>query len=600
MMVLFRILDISGVERGSMVRSIVLKILESAVSALPIGVACVVVTALMRGDGMVEGLPYPVDTAPAILSVVGILVGLYVLQWVLCHYGSVRGYCAGYRMTADIRIRLAEKLPTLPASWFRERDSGELAHILMQDMATVEHVPGLIIPRLVAALTLPVLALAVLAALDIRLGLALFFGIALSLPVLVLGHRALRQATQAYSQAQAVLNARLIEFIRGIAVIKSLGLAGDEGSRCHQAISSFCDRSRALTWSFVRPTILFPLVLVLGCILVLAGGAHFVIAGTLDPVVWPVFFLVSLRLLGPLSDLMEFSALIRHMEAAMERISMVLEAHPDTVSGPDRPVAVTEIAFRDVGFSYVGAIRDHACDGPGQVSNLNFVIPANTVTAVVGATGAGKSTLARLLARQHPPQEGRITIGGIDLASIPDEQLHRLVGVVSQTVMLFTETVADNIRLGRADASDEDVVRAARAARCHDFITRLPDGYSTILSGAGAALSGGERQRIALARAFLKDSPVLVLDEVTSALDVENERLVQDALGELVRNRTVLVIAHRLWTVRHANQILVMDRGQIVEYGPHATLMNNGGLYSDLWSSLLSAPGWHGASLNAA
>ncbi|NKD88685.1 ABC transporter ATP-binding protein [Haematospirillum sp. 15-248] len=600
MMVLLRILNLSGVERGAMVRSILFRILESMAAALPVGLACLVVMALMQDQRVVPWLPYSLDTMPAVMSVAAVFAVLYGLQWVLSHLGSLYGYGAGLNMTANLRIRIAKKLPTLPLSWFNKHDSGELAHIVMQDMVTIEQVPGLVIPRLVTAMTLPVVALSALMFLDIRMGMALFFGIGLSIPVLILGHRTLRRATQRYVQSQSAMNARLIEFIRGIAVIKSFGLASDSETRCYQAIGSFRDRSQDLTWSFVRPMIAFPSVLMLGCILVLAGGAYFVVAGTLELAAWPVFFLVSLRLLGPLANLMEFSALVRQMEAAMERIMLILDAPSDEVTGDYYPIDCADIVFRNVSFSYADKLCQAGPDTAGHVVDLDFTIPTNTVTAIVGLTGSGKSTLVRLLARQYQPACGQIMIGGVDLAVIPDQQLHGLVSVVSQTVTLFTETVADSIRAGRLDACDDDVVKAARAARCHDFIMRLPDGYNTVLAGAGAALSGGERQRIALARAFLQDSPILVLDEVTSALDIENERLIQEALGDLVHNRTVLVIAHRLWTIRNAHQILVMDHGRIVERGSHSELIGGGGLYNNLWSALASAPGWHGSGAKAA
>ena len=215
-----------------------------------------------------------------------------------------------------------------------------------------------------------------------------------------------------------------------------------------------------------------------------------------------------------------------------------------------------------------------------------------TITALVGHTGSGKTTAARLISRFQDPTEGTVSIGGIDVRDIDPETLSDMVGVVSQNVVLFTMSVRDNIRLARPQATDHEVESAARKARCHDLIAALPNGYDSILDNGGASLSGGERQRISLARLFLKDSPILVLDEATSALDMENEHLVQQALSDLVVGRTVLMIAHRLWTIRHADQIIVLDQGRTAQIGTHRELADADGRYRDLWQSLENSPGW--------
>lgn len=592
-MVFFRILNLAGPDRSRMFRSIIFKVIESFFAVAPLVIAYLAVAALMGDRSAQSILVFPMDSSEGIFLVAGLLLASYALQWLFFLLNSRDSYGAGQRIAARLRLRIAKHLTRLPMTYFRKNDSGELAHVLMQDVMAIEQVPGLVLPRLVVALTLPVIAFVATFVLDWRMGLALVAGLPLALPALVWGHRGLKQAAADHGRSAARMNSRLIEFIRGIAVIKSFGLAADRGGQCIRAVDDFRDASKAITYKFVLPTIFFPACLAIGCGAGLAIGAHFLLTGSLDPAAYLLFFLIGLRLYGPLVDLMDFSALIRQMETAMERVTDILKQDPEAIPETDCLPSDYDVVFSGVSFKY-------AVETAGGLDGVSFTCGKNRMLALVGATGAGKSTVARLLSGQYAPDAGRITIGGMEIRDLSRSTLNKLVSIVSQDVFLFTESVRDNIRLGRADATDEQIIEAAKAARCHDFIMSLESGYDTILENGGAQLSGGERQRIALARAFLQDSKILVLDEVTSALDVENEHLVQEALTELVQNRTVIVIAHRLWTVRHADEILVLDGGRIVESGYHDQLVKAGGRYYTLWQYLENAPGWSGRRSKAA
>jgi subfamily B ATP-binding cassette protein MsbA len=306
-------------------------------------------------------------------------------------------------------------------------------------------------------------------------------------------------------------------------------------------------------------------------------GARLVVAGDLTGAQFVGFLGLSLKLYAPVKNVAKFPATAQPGLVAAERIFEFLDAPTEIRDLPGaRPFAglEREIAFEDVRFSYR--------EGSPVLRGVSLVVPKGTVTALVGPSGSGKSTLVDLLARFYEVDSGRVTLDGVDVRELRLADLRRRLGVVSQDTVLFHDTVRANIAYGCPDASLDDVVRAARAAHAHDFIAGLPRGYDTVVGERGSHLSGGQRQRIAIARAILRDAPILVFDEATSALDSESERLVQDAIGRLLQGRTVIVVAHRLSTVRRADQIVVLDAGRVVERGDHDTLMADRGLYRRL------------------
>ena len=595
-MIFFRVLKAAGVKRGMIVRSVVLKGLESLAACIPLGLACCIAMGMSKDTPSYIQPPFPLHTTEDVLITALLVCAAYATQWLLCLASSRQGYGAGHHITAALRLRVIEKLKTLPFSWFQGQSTGSIASTLMNDVMMIEHIPGLILPKIVMAGAIPLLCLGALFALDWRIAASLSVGIICCVPILILGHRHLQQTTEAHVDARSRMNGHLVEFISGIATVRRLALHTHQNGTCQKAIRHFCTQSIALIRSFVAPGILVPVSLMGGVCLVITVGTYFLLQGEMTPVLWLTYTLVALRVCGPLCELMDFSVLVQQTEASARRIVEVLDATSDvvTISGP--PVTSTAIDVHDLRFSYACTnTEEHSPHKAATLTIPSLIIPERTMVAVVGKTGSGKTTLARLLIRQLHPTHGQVRIGDVDIEKIADYDLQRLITFVPQDPFFFSESIADNIRLGVTHATEHDIVEAATAAQCHDFIHHLPDGYDTRLNNGGDPLSGGERQRIALARAFLKKSPIIVLDEVTSALDVYNERLIQKALDNLVQHRTVIVIAHRLWTVRHADLILVMDKGSIAERGSHETLLKDNGLYGQLWSSLTTAPGWVGA-----
>lgn len=321
-------------------------------------------------------------------------------------------------------------------------------------------------------------------------------------------------------------------------------------------------------------------------LLVVFLGILFVVQGSLDIALLAALLVIVVRFSEPLATFVLYAKVIDIMEAALGKIDALLNIKSLPQQTPAQLPDGFEIRFEEISFAYANTEKQ-------ILRNLNAQLPARSLIALVGPSGSGKTTITRLLMRHADPQKGRITIGGVDLRAIEPERLNELISVVFQNVYLFDDSILANIRMARPDASDEEVEAAARAAHCHEFITRLPEGYQTLVGEIGGRLSGGERQRISIARAILKDAPIVILDEPTAALDTESEVAVQAAIDTLVRERIVIVIAHRLSTIAGADQILVIDKGELVESGKHQELLANQGRYARMWQAQQSIKEWH-------
>jgi len=373
------------------------------------------------------------------------------------------------------------------------------------------------------------------------------------------------------------VNAHILETLAGIRLVKSASAEDRERERFHGLTGQYF---RQFLRAEVARALAAPLTEMLaagGTVILLWFGARMVVAGDVTSAQFVGFLGLSLKLYSPVKSVAKFPAIAQPGLVAAERVFEFLDAPIDIADSPDAESLSgfeTEITFEDVGFAYRA--------GGSALSNVSFVVPKGSVLALVGPSGAGKSTVVDLLSRFFDVSTGAIRIDGRDIRDVKVRDLRRLMGIVSQETVLFHDTVEANISYARPDASREHIEAAARAANAHDFIEQMADGYETVVGERGVELSGGQRQRIAIARALLRDPPILILDEATSALDVESERLIQDAIEGLLEGRTVIVVAHRLSTVRRADQILVMEEGRVVERGDHSSLMAEGGRYRRL------------------
>lgn len=510
---------------------------------------------------------------------------ILLLYMMVAFLGEIPAYRATYRgayaVAAAGRANLAEHLRKLPLGYLTSRDPGDLANMLMGDFTLIEHCISHILPQVAGGLVLPVLALAGLAVLDWRMALAMF--IALPVAVLMLIVTAGLQRSLGAGHMRAKINAagRLQEYLNGIRVIKAYNLTGERFIRLEAAFRQLMRASIRLE-GLIGPIVLLAVTSIrLGLTLTVLAGVHLLLGGTLDILTFVTFLIIGTRVFDPLTTTLINFAEFRYDEQAGERI-LALYREP-VMPGDNMPPSSHDIEFKEVTFAYgsTAVLRD-----------VSLKMPQGSLTALVGPSGSGKTTIFKLIARFYDPQAGQVLFGGEDVSAMAPEALLQKISVVFQDVYLFQDSIGNNIRLGRAGATQEEVMTAARQACCHEFIMKLPQGYDTPVGEGGCTLSGGEKQRLSIARAILKNAPVVLLDEATAFLDPENEVEVQKAIKTLIHGRTVAVIAHRLKTVRQADNIIVLNEGRVTEQGTHAELLAENGLYAKLWTLQQESSGW--------
>jgi ATP-binding cassette subfamily B protein len=561
--------------RGRLLASAVLAATGSALMLVPLAGIAQIVATVLGGHGL-QVFPVPAGTgvlALALISVAGMFLGMALL-----FAGELTAHLADNQLTHRLQLEAAQRLSRVPLGWFTSRGAGEVKQAMQDDIATLHALTAhfyTAVGRAAGTITVSVLYLFVL---DWRMALVAL----LPFPGFFLFLRHAMKASAGNMQDFAArlgrLNGATAEFVSGIPVLKAFAASGQAHGSYRQAVDGFAQAfirfTRPLVSAMAHAHAMIAPVTVLG--VVLGFGTLFAALGWIAPLDVLPFALVAPGICAPmlllhtlLHDLGGANAAARRVLALLQ--TPVLDTAPP---GQQRIPAGHEVRFENVSHAHGGEHR--------VLSGLSFTLPAGSVTAVVGASGAGKSTLARLLLRFHDPDQGRVTLGGVDLRHIETSQLSRRIGFVLQEVRLIHASVRENIALGRPSASRQEIEEAARAAHIHERILALPRGYDSVV-GEDAQLSGGERQRVTIARAVLLDPPVLVLDEATAAADAGNEVMLQDALSRFAQGRTLLVIAHRLDTVMHADRILVLHEGALVEQGTHGQLLALQGRYARMW-----------------
>ena len=499
-------------------------------------------------------------------SAVVVLALLFVLHWF--QYASL--YLATYRESANRRVSLAETLRRLPLSFFGQRDLSDLTSTMIADCSALDQMFSHYVPQLFASVLSTTVIGICMFCFDWRMALAVLWVMPVAL-LLTVGSKKIQDAFGRQNiLAKRAVSEHIQEGLETVRDIKACGRQAAYLDTLRQKLAAMehsAIRSELATGVFVCSAQAF---LRLGLATTVLVGASLLLNGELSLLYYLGFLFAAARLYDPLGIVLQNISALFSTKLKIERMRAILEA-PVQQGREDFTPEGYDIVFEHVGFAYQ--------EGAGVLEDVSFTAKQGEVTALIGPSGGGKSTACKLAARFWDVASGRITLGGVDVAEVDPETLLSHYAMVFQDVVLFRDTVMENIRLGRRGASDEEVIRAAVAAQCDDFIRRLPEGYDTIIGENGATLSGGERQRISIARALLKDAPVVLLDEATASLDVENESAVQQALSELLRGKTVLVIAHRMRTVANADHLVVLEGGRVVQQGTPAALYAEGGPY---------------------
>lgn len=568
-----KIWDFSLKEKRNLQKSMVIGFLNAICNSLLVLALYVVLKAIV--ENQVSTRTAWTAFAIMVLSIIGKIITQYFSQLQRTH--------AGYFMVADKRISIGEKLKRVPMGYFNQNSLGQITAIettILNDVETA--VPVVLVTTLGGFLNSLVFALFILL-FDWRMGLITLFGIVIFLFITSAMEKKSREGVPARQETQAVLVEAVLETIQGMSVVKAFDLDHSLDKKVDKAIEKSFRKNERLEKAMTPYVAMQQLVLNMFSVLLMFCAIAFYLDGSMELTNSLIMVVCSFLVYEQLKVAGSCVANMRIAEHSIDKANKIDEVPTMEEGKRETSPASMEIRFSNVDFAY---------EKKKILNHVSFTIPEKKMTAIVGPSGSGKTTLCRLIPRFWDVDAGTVSIGGVDVKDYTMNSLMKNISMVFQNVYLFADTIENNIKFGKVDATYEEVVEAAKRACCHDFIMALPQGYQTRIGEGGASLSGGEKQRISIARALIKDAQIVIFDEVTANVDPENEDRLQKAIEELTRDKTVIMIAHRLKTVRNAEKILVLDHGEIVQEGRHETLIKEKGLYADFVETRKEAIGW--------
>ena len=546
-------------------------------------------------QGLAFGMFYPLllsmfaDTL--VISDIVLYLGLMVLFSILSFWAKWKGHDFDYNgkivdVTHDLRTKLGIALREMPLEKLSTYKTGELNSTFSSNVdESVLHM-GMVASMFLQIVIVPITIIVVTFFVDWRLALIMLAMLPLAIPLYSWKRRASYEDKSEYNQANGVLESDFVEYIQGLPVLKAVNKVGVNAQKLQDSIAYVKEVQKQGLYKGQVPFVLMGVLIEVILLILVFIGAFFVLDNTLSFITLAAAIIVISRLAEPLSIFLGVVSVFDLMDSAFKRIKSILDIEPLKINKPLGTIKDYNIEFENVSFAY----HNHSTKA---LKDVSFAMPNKTMTALVGHSGCGKTTITKMIMRYADPQSGSIKIGGINIKNMTPEDLMKNISVVFQDVYLFDDTIINNIRMANPNATDKEVEDAANSAYCHEFITRLPNGYNTKIGDIGGSLSGGERQRISIARAILKNAPIVILDEPTAALDTQSEVAVQSAIDKLVENKTVIVIAHRLSTIAGADNILVVDNGEIVESGTHDKLVTKNGRYYGMWQAQQRVKDWN-------
>ena len=554
-------------------RSIAISLIDALASALKIpAIMCVLM-------GVIEGK----DFGKYILGSIAIMA-VSIIVGILCKMSSTMLQTeGGYTTAAFKRIEMAEHLRYVPMGYFNSNSIGEIASVTTNTMENLGDVATRVVMLTTQGLLETSMIILMILLCDWRIALVSLVGVAIFLVINTVMQNAGKQASSAKVDCDTELINQTMEYIQGISEVKSYNLIGKQTKRLNAANEACVRANVKMELVYVPYHFLQSIVTKLTGVAIIGLSAYFYINGSMSVLYAVGMSIAAFMLYGGLETMGTFSSLIHVVSVCVDKANAVLGLDTMDIDGKELNPENHDIEVKNIEFSY---------DKRKIIDGISLSIPEKTTTAIVGPSGGGKTPLCNLIARFWDVDSGEITLGGTNVKDYSMNSLMNNFSFVFQNVYLFADTIENNIKFGRPEATHEEVVEAAKKACCHDFISKLPDGYNTVIGEGGATLSGGEKQRISIARAIMKDSPIIILDEATANVDPENERELTLAVDALTKEKTIIMIAHRLKTVRHADQIVVVDRGRIAQKGTHEELMKQDGIYRRFVDSRELAVSW--------
>lgn len=572
--ILAKFFKFSGKENENKFKlSIVIGLVEALASAMKIPAIMYVLIGLMSKESMGK---YIIGS----IAIMGIAVAVDII----CkRFSTVLQTEGGYNASAFTRIKIAEHLRYLPMGYFNSNSIGEISSVTTNTMEMLGDIAARVVMLTTQGILETTMIVLMILMFDWRIGLISAAGVVIFFVINSIMQKAGKSDSEKKVQCDTELISQIMEYIQGISEVKSYNLLGKQAKRLNDANEACAKINTKMELLFVPYHFLQGVVTKITGAIIVIGSAAFYINGTMSAVYAIGMTISAFMLYSSLECAGNYSSLLHVVSVCVDKANAILELDTMDIDGKEIKPQNCDIKLDHISFSY---------DKRKIIDDVSLSIPEKTTTAIVGPSGGGKSTLCNLIARFWDVDEGKVTLGGVNVKDYSMNSLMNNFSFVFQTVYLFADTIENNIKFGRQDATHEEVIAAAKKACCHDFISQLPNGYDTVIGEGGSSLSGGQKQRISIARAIMKDAPVVILDEATANVDPENEKDLMDAIEALTKEKTIIMIAHRLKTVRHADQIVVVDKGRIVQKGTHEQLMTQDGIYKRFVDAREQAVSW--------